>query len=80
MADDPREPQQPLDYLSRGTRRPQVRSGTVTMIGAVIALIGSVVFLSAHAISIPGSGVNLEDQLLHESLWASSASHCYRGG
>src|SRR5262245_6813358 len=70
MSDDPREPQLPLDYQRRGTRRSQVRGVIVALIGTVIALIGIIVFFSAHAVSIPGSGVNLEDQLLHELLWA----------
>jgi hypothetical protein len=74
MADEPRE-SQPLDYLPRGTRGarpPLARSVIVALIGAATALLGVIIFLSAHVLSTPaGVAYNPEDRRLHELLWGA---------
>jgi hypothetical protein len=61
----------PLDYRSRDVRPPRTRRCMIVIgIGAVIALVGVIVFCSAHAISTPTAPSNFDDWQLREVLWA----------
>jgi hypothetical protein len=50
--------------------------------GAAIALLGVIVFLSAHAIATPAAGVsyNTAERNLHEMLWTAFAIALWLGG
>ena len=70
MANEPQEPA-PLAYQPLSRRRPLTRGVVVTLVGSGIALIGIIVFLAAHAISAPPTGLryNVEDWRLRELAW-----------
>jgi H+/Cl- antiporter ClcA len=63
----------PLDYRSRGARRPIARWIVVTLAGAVIALVGVIVFFFAHAISnqTASRSYNPDRATMHEFLWGA---------
>lgn len=66
---DERPESQPLNYLPRRTRRPLGRGGIVALLGAVVALGGTVVFVFAHSLT-ETDNLNAEHRRLHETLWA----------
>jgi hypothetical protein len=72
MAIEPVE-RPPLDYASPSAPGPIPRSRIVTAAGVAIALVGVIVFFSAHAISTPERGVsyNPDERRLHELLWGA---------
>src|SRR4051812_27583694 len=72
MPIDPQQPSQ-LDYQSHGSRPAMVRSRIVMLAGAVIALIGIIIFYFAHAIHnlTASPSYNPDGMVMHEFLWGA---------
>jgi hypothetical protein len=72
MAIQPREPS-PLDYQSPGARRSIRRWTIVTLAGAIIALVGAIVFFFAHEISNQTARrtYNPDRATMHEFIWGA---------
>ena len=69
MVADRSDPQ-PLEYAARAQRGRITRGVIVALIGAGIALIGTVFFACAHKFA-DRSGVYEQHIMLHELLWAA---------
>ena len=69
MADERPEPQ-PLDYLPRRARARVGRGLVVALIGALVALGGTVIFIAAHSLTETDNLV-AEHRRQHELLWAA---------
>ena len=62
---------EPLEYATRRPRLRRTRGGVVAVVGAAAALVGTLVFLGAHALTGADYGtLPAEHARLHEALWA----------
>jgi len=59
-----------LEYRPPDTRRPIARGINVTVAGALISLVGVIVFLCAHAITAPTAPASFDGSQVREVLWA----------